>query len=117
MPFNQSHDAQDYDRQLQRALNYEDFTTASELRQRREQLTEAVSEFQVWCSSMSPGMVGCMKYWPSSCWSAHALGGHQAHHPLQCVSLTRLHVWGTGIQGPWGRRSGCPPGGGGRLCQ
>lgn len=38
---------QDYDRQLQRALNYEDFDMATELRQRREQLTEAVTDFQV----------------------------------------------------------------------
>jgi hypothetical protein len=38
---------QDYDRQLQRALNYEDFDLATELRQRREQLTEAVADFQV----------------------------------------------------------------------
>jgi hypothetical protein len=38
---------QDYDKQLQRALNYDDFDLATELRQRREQLTEAVSAFQV----------------------------------------------------------------------
>ena len=45
------HDAtQDYDKQLQRALNYDDFDLATELRQRREQLTEAVSAFQVDCT-------------------------------------------------------------------
>ena len=41
---------QDYDKQLQRALNYDDFDLATELRQRREQLTEAVAAFQVRCA-------------------------------------------------------------------
>ena len=44
---------QDYDKQLQRALNYDDFDLATELRQRREQLTEAVSEFQVECTLLA----------------------------------------------------------------
>lgn len=38
---------QDYDKQLQRALNNDNFEAASELRQRREQLVEAVDGFQV----------------------------------------------------------------------
>lgn len=38
---------QDYDKQLQRALNYDNFEAATELRRRREQLTEAIDGFQV----------------------------------------------------------------------
>ncbi len=38
---------QDYDKQLQRALNNDNFEAAAELRQRRERLVEAVDGFQV----------------------------------------------------------------------
>ena len=39
---------QDYDTQLQRALNYEDYDLANEIRQRRQSVDEAMDRLKVW---------------------------------------------------------------------
>ena len=39
--------AQDYDNQLQRALNYEDYSLANDIRQRRQSVDEAMDKLKV----------------------------------------------------------------------
>ena len=41
------HPAQDYDTQLQRALNYEDYDMANDIRQRRQSIDEAMDKLRV----------------------------------------------------------------------
>ncbi len=41
------HPAQDYDTQLQRALNYEDYDMANDIRQRRQSVDEAMDKLRV----------------------------------------------------------------------